>query len=193
MEIYYIYFRKDCFFKQLLSKIRYFIKIAFFMELDKTSWSILACLQKNARASFADIGREVGMSAPAVAERMAKLEEAGIIQGYRIEVDYEKTGHALKALIAFSAHSGKFQSFLNFIGKLDEVLECHRVTGNHCIYLKVVAENSGRLQELLARMMEYGDTTTSIILSSPITHRIFTNHENPVKGKGRVVKGRQAP
>jgi Lrp/AsnC family transcriptional regulator, leucine-responsive regulatory protein len=161
------------------------------MELDKTSWSILACLQDNARASFADIGREVGLSAPAVAERMAKLEEAGIIQGYRIEVDYEKTGYALKALIAFSAHSGKFQAFLNFIGKLDEVLECHRVTGNHCIYLKVVAENSGRLQELLASMMEFGDTTTSIILSSPITHRIFTKHETRVKGKGQLAKGRQ--
>ncbi len=161
------------------------------MELDKTSWSILACLQDNARASFADIGREVGMSAPAVAERMAKLEEAGIIQGYRIEVDYEKTGYALKALIAFSAHSGKFQPFLNYIAKLDEVLECHRVTGNHCIYLKVVAENSGRLQELLARMMEYGDTTTSIILSSPITHRGFRKHETRVKGKGQVAKSRQ--
>jgi Lrp/AsnC family leucine-responsive transcriptional regulator len=163
------------------------------MELDKTSWSILACLQKNARASFADIGREVGMSAPAVAERMAKLEEAGIVLGYRVELDYEKTGQALKALIAFSAHSGKFRPFLNFIGKLDEVLECHRVTGNHCIYLKVVAENSGRLQELLASMMEFGDTTTSIILSSPITHRIFTKYESRAKGKGRAVKDRQAP
>ena len=161
------------------------------MELDKTSWSILACLQENARASFADIGREVGLSAPAVAERMIKLEEAGIIQGYRIEVDYEKTGYALKAFIAFTAHSENSLPFLNYIEKLDEVLECHRVTGNHCIYLKVVVENSGHLQELLARMMEYGETTTSIILSSPITHRIFTKHETKPKGKGRAVKTRQ--
>ena len=160
------------------------------MELDKTSWSILTCLQENARASFADIGREVGLSAPAVAERMVKLEEAGIIQGYRIEVDYEKTGYALKALIAFSAHSGKLIPFLNYIEKLDAVLECHRVTGNHCIYLKVVAENSGHLQEMLARMMEYGETTTSIILSSPITHRVFSRKEALAKGKGRAAKGR---
>ncbi len=160
------------------------------MELDKTSWSILACLQENARASFADIGREVGLSAPAVAERMIKLEEAGIIQGYRIEVDYEKTGYALKAFISFTAHSGKLLPFLNYIRNLDEVLECHRVTGNHCIYLKVVVENSGHLQELLARMMEYGETTTSIILSSPITHRIFSKHETKSKGKGRAAKQR---
>jgi Lrp/AsnC family leucine-responsive transcriptional regulator len=161
------------------------------MELDKTSWSILACLQENARASFADIGREVGLSAPAVAERMVKLEEAGIIQGYRIEVDYEKTGYALKAFVAFTAHSGKLVPFLKYIGTLDEVLECHRVTGNHCIFLKVAVSNSGRLQELLARMMEYGDTTTSVILSSPITHRIFNKQEAKLKGKGRVVKSRQ--
>ena len=80
---------------------------------------------------------------------MLKLEEAGIIQGYRIEVDYEKTGYALKAFITFTAHSGKFIPFLNYIAKLDEVLECHRVTGNYCIFLKVVVENSGHLQELL--------------------------------------------
>jgi Lrp/AsnC family leucine-responsive transcriptional regulator len=162
------------------------------MELDKTSWSILACLQENARASFADIGREVGLSAPAVAERMIKLEEAGIIQGYRVEVDYEKAGHALKAFIAFTAHSGKLIPFLNYIEKLDEVLECHRVTGNHCIFLKVVVSNSSHLQELLARMMEYGETHTSIILSSPITHRIFTRHEIRLKGKGQVAKARLA-
>ncbi|HEY8732931.1 MAG TPA: Lrp/AsnC family transcriptional regulator [Puia sp.] len=160
------------------------------MELDKTSWSILACLQENARASFADIGREVGLSAPAVADRMIKLEQAGVIQGYRIDVDYEKTGYGLKAFIAFTAHAGKLLPFLNYIDKLDEVLECHRVTGNHCIYLKVVVENSGHLQELLARMMEYGETTTSIILSSPITHRIFTKHETRSKGKGRAAKSR---
>jgi Lrp/AsnC family leucine-responsive transcriptional regulator len=162
------------------------------MELDKTNWSILASLQENARASFAEIGREVGLSAPAVAERMLKLEEAGIIKGYRIEVDYEKTGYALNASIAFTAHSGKLGPFLNYIGKLDEVLECHRVTGNYCIFLKVVVENSGHLQELLARMMEYGDTTTSIVLSSPITHRIFTKHETKAKGKGPAVKSRPA-
>ncbi len=162
------------------------------MELDKTSWSILACLQENARASFADIGREVGLSAPAVAERMIKLEDAGIIQGYRIEVDYEKTGYALKAFITFTAHSGKFISFLNYIEKLDEVLECHRVTGNYCIFMKVVVENSGHLQQLLASMMEYGETTTSVILSSPITHRVFTKHETKTKGKGHVVKSRLA-
>lgn len=162
------------------------------MELDKTSWSILACLQENARASYADIGREVGLSAPAVAERMVKLEEAGIIKGYRIEVDYEKTGYTLKALIAVTTGSGKLVHFLNYIDKLDEVLECHRVTGNHCVYLKVIVSNSGHLQELLARMTEYGETTTSIILSSPITHRVFTKHETKVKGKGLSAKSRRA-
>jgi Lrp/AsnC family transcriptional regulator, leucine-responsive regulatory protein len=162
------------------------------MELDKTSWSILACLQENARASFADIGREVGLSAPAVAERMIKLEESGVIQGYRIDVDYEKTGYALKAFITFSALPGKFIPFLNYIAKKDEVLECHRVTGNSCIFLKVIAQNSGHLQQLLYSMMEYGETTTSIILSSPITHRALPTQNAKPKGKGRVAKTRPA-
>ena len=160
------------------------------MELDKTNWSILTCLQENARASFADIGREVGLSAPAVAERVSKMEEAGIIQGFRLDVDYEKTGYALKAFIAFTAHSGKLMPFLNYVEKLDEVLECHRVTGNYCIFLKVVVQNSGHLQQLLTSMMEYGETTTSVILSSPITHSIFTKHEMKSKGRGQVVKSR---
>jgi Lrp/AsnC family transcriptional regulator, leucine-responsive regulatory protein len=162
------------------------------MELDKTSWSILACLQENARASFADIGREVGLSAPAVAERMIKLEEAGVIQGYRIDVDYEKIGYALKAFITFTALPGKFMAFLNYIAKKEEVLECHRVTGNYCIFLKVMAQNSGHLQQLLQSMMEYGETTTSVILSSPITHRVLPRQTAKSKGRDRVAKQRQA-
>jgi len=89
------------------------------IELDKTSWSILACLQENARASFADIGREVGLSAPAVAERMIKLEESGIIQGYRIEVDYEKNRICIKS----------FYLFYRAFGKITSVFKLYQQTG----------------------------------------------------------------
>ena len=152
------------------------------MEIDKINWSIISSLQENARASYADIGREVGLSAPAVAERMQKLEEAGIIRGYHIDLDYEKAGYALKAFITFTAHSGKLLPFLKYIEKMDEVLECHRVTGNYCIFLKVMVRDSLQLEQMLTRFMEYGDTTTSIILSSPVTHRIFSKPEaEPIK------------
>ncbi|HVY74928.1 MAG TPA: Lrp/AsnC family transcriptional regulator, partial [Puia sp.] len=88
------------------------------MELDHISWSIISCLQENARASYADIGRTVGLSAPAVAERMLKLEEAGVINGYHIDLNYEKAGYALKAFITFLAHSGKLAPFLKYIGQV---------------------------------------------------------------------------
>lgn len=158
------------------------------MELDQISWSIISRLQDNARASYADIGREVGLSAPAVAERIQKLEEAGIINGYHIDLNYEKTGYALKAFVSFTAHSGKLLPFLKYIESLEEVQECHRVTGNYCIFLKVVVKDSSRLEQMLTRFMEYGDTTTSIILSSPVTRRVFSKPE-PIK-TNRVAKAR---
>jgi Lrp/AsnC family leucine-responsive transcriptional regulator len=152
------------------------------MEIDKINWSIISSLQENARASYADIGREVGLSAPAVAERMQKMEEAGVIRGYHIDLDYEKTGYALKAFVTFTAHSGKLLPFLKYVEKMDEVLECHRVTGNYCIFLKVMVRDSLHLEQMLTRFMEYGDTTTSVILSSPVTHRVFSKPDSePIK------------
>jgi Lrp/AsnC family leucine-responsive transcriptional regulator len=162
------------------------------MELDKISWSILASLQENARASYADIGRAVGLSAPAVAERMQKLEEAGIIKGYHIDLDHEKMGYSLKAFITFTAHSGKLMPFLQYVEKMEEVLECHRVTGNYCIFLKVMVKNSAELEQMLTRFMEYGETTTSIILSSPVTHRVLPGPEQPAIKTNRVAKLRPA-
>ncbi|HEY4155197.1 MAG TPA: Lrp/AsnC family transcriptional regulator [Puia sp.] len=161
------------------------------MELDRISWSIISSLQENARASYADIGRTVGLSAPAVAERMQKLEESGIINGYHIDLDYERTGYALKAFISFTAHSGKLVTFLKYIEKMDEVLECHRVTGNYCIFLKVVVKDSQQLEQLLSRFMEYGETTTSIILSSPISHRVFSKSDAGLTKTNRAAKLRR--
>jgi Lrp/AsnC family leucine-responsive transcriptional regulator len=97
----------------------------------------------------------------------------------------------LKAFITFTAHSGKLMPFSKYIEKMDEVLECHRVTGNYCIFLKVVVKNSLHLEQLLARFMEYGDTTTSIILSSPITHRVFSNADPAPTKTNPAAKLRQ--
>jgi len=160
------------------------------MELDAINWSIISSLQENARASYADIGRVVGLSAPAVAERMQKLEEAGIIKGYHIDLDYEKAGYALKAFITFTAHSGKLMPFLKYVERINEVLECHRVTGSYCIFLKVVVKDSMQLEQMLTRFMEYGDTTTSIILSSPVIQRIFSKPESQSTKTNRFAKVR---
>ncbi len=140
------------------------------MEIDKINWSILECLQQNARASFADIGREVGLSAPAVAERMVKMEETGIVRGYSVDIDHEKAGYFLKAIITFVAQSGKLPPFLKMLDKMEEVLECHRVTGKYCLFMKVLARDAHHLEQILTRFSEYGDSITSIVLSTPVCH-----------------------
>jgi Lrp/AsnC family transcriptional regulator, leucine-responsive regulatory protein len=82
------------------------------MPVDKLNWQILDALQKNARQSFSEIGRQVGLSSPAVAERVKKMEDAGIIKGYKAQVSYNKTGHQLKAVITLRAFMGRLKPFL---------------------------------------------------------------------------------
>jgi Lrp/AsnC family transcriptional regulator, leucine-responsive regulatory protein len=143
------------------------------IDMDKLSWTILSALQENARTSFADIGRKVGLSAPAVAERIQKLEEGNVIKGYHAALSYEGVGYSMTAIIAFSAHSGNTAPFIKYIEQVQEVLECHRVTGNYCLYMKVAFKSPKHLEELINKFNTFGETTTSVILSSPVEHRVI--------------------
>lgn len=143
------------------------------MELDKLHWSILTVLQENARLSFAEIGRMVGLSAPAVAERVQKLEDAGVIRRYTVALDHAKIGLSLQAVVLFTTNSGKLSTFLKHIEKLQEVMECHRITGNYCLLLKIAVKSPAHLEEVINRFVEYGETITSVVLSSPLEHRVL--------------------
>lgn len=143
------------------------------MELDKLHWSILTVLQENARLSFAEIGRMVGLSAPAVAERVQKLEDAGVIKRYTVALDYAKIGTPLQAVVLFTSSSGKMSTFLKHIEKLQEVMECHRITGNYCLLLRIAVKSPAHLEEVINRFAEFGETITSVVLSSPLEYRIF--------------------
>lgn len=143
------------------------------MELDKLHWSILTVLQENARLSFAEIGRMVGLSAPAVAERVQKMEDAGVIKRYTVALDAAKIGSPLQAVVLFTTNSGKLSVFLKHIEKLQEVMECHRITGNYCLLLKIAVKSPGHLEEVINRFVEYGETITSVVLSSPLEYRIL--------------------
>lgn len=143
------------------------------MELDKLNWSILTVLQENARLPFAEIGRKVGLSAPAVAERVQKLEDAGVIKRYTVALDYEKIGTPLQAVVLFTSSSGKMASFLKHIEKLQEVMECHRITGNYCLLLKIAVKSPAHLEEVINRFVEFGETITSVVLSSPLEYRVL--------------------
>lgn len=141
--------------------------------LDDVNWRILQELQQNARISFAELGRRVGLTAPAVAERVRRLEEKGIITGYHAELDTSKVGLPLLAFIRIATSGeGRYEQVLALVRDRPEVLECHRVTGGDSYFVKVIVSSVQHLEEFLERLLPYGQPTTSIVLSSPVTHRV---------------------
>lgn len=140
--------------------------------LDGTGWRILRELQENARITFTELAQRVALTPPAVSERVRRMEEAGIIAGYRVQLDAEKVGLPITAFIRVTTSGGGNCARLGaLVRDLPEVLECHRVTGGDSYVMKVVVRSVPALQELIDRLMPYGEPTTSIVLSSPVTHR----------------------
>jgi Lrp/AsnC family leucine-responsive transcriptional regulator len=146
--------------------------VAFDFEqlLDDLGRRLLSELQANARLSYAELGRRVGLTAPAVAERMRRLEESGVITGYRTEIDPSKLGYPITAFVRVSIN-GDSTRLARFARELPEVLECHRVTGADCIVLKVVAASMDHLETMIDRLVPYGQPTTSIVFSSSVVGR----------------------
>ncbi len=142
--------------------------------LDKTDWQILTLLQENARLSYAEIGRRVGLSLPAAAERIHRMEEAEIIEGYYAQVKPEVAGLAISAFIRVFVPTEKYSHFTTLVGNLNEALECHHVTGEEAFVLKVAATSVSHLEQVVAQLSQYGQTSTSIVMSSPITRRAIT-------------------
>ncbi|EAQ99953.1 Lrp/AsnC family transcriptional regulator [Maribacter sp. HTCC2170] len=138
-------------------------------SIDDLNWRILECLQENARESFASIGRKVGLTPPAVAERVKKLEDLGVILGYKSTVSHTLTGHQLKAIITLRAFMGKLKPFLATVGKFKEVINCYRVTGNENIVMEVVLKDQFHLEKFIDKLIQYGETRTHIILSDVIS------------------------
>ncbi len=141
--------------------------------LDDVSWQILVELQQNARLSFTELGRRVGLTAPAVADRVRRLEELGIIVGYRAELNLEKVGLPLIAYIRMATHERRPVPFGSVAKDFPEVLECHRVTGGDSYIVKVAVSSVRHLETLLDRLVNYGETVTSVVLSQIVTHRVI--------------------
>ena len=111
------------------------------MLLDALNWKILQCLQENARQTNTDIGRKIGISSPAVSERIRKMEDLGIITGYTTKVSPFELGYQLKAIITIRAFMGKLKPFLEMVKTYDEVVNCYRITGNENIVMKITTNN----------------------------------------------------
>lgn len=138
--------------------------------MDELNWKILACLQQNARESFVNIGKKVGLSSPAVADRVNKMEDAGIINGYRPIIETSYLGYQLRAIITLRAFVGKLKPFLDKVKTFDEVLNCYRITGNENIIMEVVLNNQSHLEQFIDTLITYGETRTHIVLSNVISN-----------------------
>lgn len=149
--------------------------------LDKISWNILRELQEDARLSYAELGRRVGLTTPAVIERVKRLEEAEIIAGYRAEINAAKIGLPITAFIRMSITGVDYSKIIVEAEHSPEVLECHRGTGGDSFILKVAVADVGHLQTLIDKFTPYGITTTSIVLSSPVKRRVITPPPNGIR------------
>lgn len=140
------------------------------MKIDDLNWKILSFLQLNSRESFSSIGRKIGLTSPAVAERVKKLEDTGILEGYFAKVSHNKLGYQLRAMITMKAFMGKLKPFLDKVKTLDEVVNCYRITGNENIIMEVVLRDQFHLEKFIDMLIQYGETRTNIILSDVITN-----------------------
>ena len=139
--------------------------------LDKTDWRLLAELQRDGRATYAELARAVAMSASAVAERVRRLEEAGVIAGYRAAVEPERVGLTVMAFVRLRYPSGNYRPFHALLDSTPEIVEAHHVTGEDCFVLKVLARSMRHLEEVNGRISGLGSVTTSVVYSSPLTGR----------------------
>lgn len=146
-------------------------------ELDHTDWQLLEALQQDARLSYAELGRKVRLSAPAVAERVKRLEEAGVISGYRAVVEPKRLGYAIDAMVRLRCDGGICARIGSIVEDIPEVLDCRRLAGEDSALLHVVAMSIAHLESVLDRLLKIHasvSTTTLVVLQAPHTHRPIT-------------------
>jgi Lrp/AsnC family leucine-responsive transcriptional regulator len=139
--------------------------------LDDANLRLLVELQQDARLSFAELGRRVGLSSPAVAERLARLEQTGVITGYRAEVDPRALGYTLGAIVRIRPAPRELHKVAELAQRTPEVVECHRITGEDCYFMKAYVRDVEHLEEVIDQFAIYGQTTTSIMQRSPVPRR----------------------
>lgn len=139
--------------------------------LDAVDVRILRVLLTDARLSMSALGRRVNMSAPAVTERVRRLEEAGVIRGYRLDIDPAAVGLSVTAWVRVRPGPGQLVKIAELAAAIPEVIECHRITGEDCFLLKVHVAAVDKLEDVLDRFLLYGQTTSSIVQSSPVPPR----------------------
>jgi Lrp/AsnC family transcriptional regulator, leucine-responsive regulatory protein len=141
------------------------------VEIDPVNLRLLAELAGNARLSMAELARRVGMSAPAVTERVQRMESTGVITGYRVDIDPAALGLPVTALVRIRPGPGQLPKVARTAADTPQVVECQRITGEDCFLVKIHAPSIGELEQLLDRFLIFGQTTTSIVVSTPVPPR----------------------
>jgi Lrp/AsnC family transcriptional regulator, leucine-responsive regulatory protein len=141
--------------------------------LDRIGWKILRELQSDGRLPFAELGRRVGLSTPATMERVHRLQEAGIITGFRAEVDHKKVGYPIVAFVRVNVVGNFLPHVIKVSREMPEVLECYRVTGADSFIIRVAVRSVDDLQSVIDRFTPFVATTTSVVLSAIVTSRII--------------------
>ena len=139
--------------------------------LDPVNVRLLDELQKNPRMTMSELGRRLDMSSPAVTDRVQRLEDNGIITGYRLELDPRALGWPVAAFVRIRPGPGQLNRIADLARETPEVVECHRITGEDCFLMKVYVTEIDKLEEVLDRFLMYGQTTSSIVQSSPVPGR----------------------
>lgn len=138
---------------------------------DPKNLALLRLLEKNPRASVSHLARKIGMSNPAVKERILRLEETGVLAGYRLELNANELGYHITAFIRVRPLPGHLNKIAELAQTIPQVTECHRVTGEDCFILKVFLKEISNLDRVLDKFLAHGQTTTSIVQSSPVPPR----------------------
>ena len=136
--------------------------------MDVTDHKIIDILQQDGRISMKDLGKIVGLTSPAVSERVKRLEESGVIQGYKAIVNPDKLGRVIKSFINIALPSKNYQDFIEYAQKDNRIVECHHITGEDCLLLKVIVKDMYELEEVIDSVKKVGSTKTNVILSTPI-------------------------
>jgi Lrp/AsnC family transcriptional regulator, leucine-responsive regulatory protein len=139
--------------------------------LDAVNLRLLGELQQDARLSLAELGRRIGLSSPAVAERLQRLEHRGVVRGYRADVDPRALGLSLTVVIRIRPAPGQLHNVADLARETAEVVECHRITGEDCYFMRAHVRDVEHLEEVIDRFVALGQTTTSIVQSSPVALR----------------------
>ncbi|TDO96434.1 Lrp/AsnC family transcriptional regulator [Marinomonas balearica] len=146
--------------------------------MDKINWKIIKALEENARLTYAELGKQVHLSAPAVAERVRKLEEVGVITGYGAKINLEKIGVPITAIVECEVYRTKEREFKALVLAQKEVISCYNVTGPYAFILKVSTHSLSKLDALLERLIDLSDTNTMMVLSTPVNREMPLNADD---------------